>query len=317
MSLRLNIDVVTQEDCDKGVAVLTNIRTFLPTEAQLYDYESWVDNSGVRACECGPEKVTARNAEIEQSVGDNTASPFMIEDCQFRGKEQPVYEDDPEAVEEDESVVDDLSAAFEQTFELPNSGLAVAFREIVDNTPHQVISANDARAAEQALMTEAVAVKRGRGRPKKNTGSVEQVVVSEPVSEPEPEDFMGLISQVESKFTPTTQDAPDLDIMAMLGGETIETEKPVIRDGDRYMSMDHESLYQEVRKRSGDDIRAPALGVVLREVVQRNKKIDSVYKFTDTMLRDLLRIADNGAMRDISTTELNNALISAWRERIV
>src|SRR6202041_2485536 len=107
------------------------------------------------------------------------------------------------------------------------------------------------------------------------------------VSEPVTESLEDLVTTVEANFILSDEDpastSDDALMASLFGGPDTQVTGEPTPGGDRYNTLDHEALYQEVRKRSGDDIRAPALGVILREAVQRDKKVDSIYKFTDAM----------------------------------
>ena len=302
MTLRLNLDIVTQEDCEEGIAALTAIMPILPTDEDLYDlsdeFEKDAEEPKARACEC------------DKAISDVPVINFPS-----------------------------VSLTPQPTCQVPYPpGLPLGTKyqlgdpEIVEQIRNPV-SVDEARAAEQSLMTEAVQnVKRGRGRPPKNKPDVVNPAIAAtslplemPISEPatiqecvverapvEDDDssLMDLISSAEKSWD---EPEPD-DIMALLGAPEEEDTTPV---SDKYDAMDHETLYKEIKKRSSDDIRAPAIGVILREASQRDRKTDSVYKFTDDMLRNLLRIADRGLMKDISATDASNNLIAAWKETLV
>ena len=302
MTLRLNLDIVTQEDCEEGIAALTAIMPILPTDEDLYDlsdeFEKDAEEPKARACEC------------DKAISDVPVINFPS-----------------------------VSLTPQPTCQVPYPpGLPLGTKyqlgdpEIVDQIRNPV-PVDEARAAEQSLMTEAVQnVKRGRGRPPKNKPDVVNPAIAAtslplemPISEPatiqecvverapvEDDDssLMDLISSAEKSWD---EPEPD-DIMALLGAPEEEDTTPV---SDKYDAMDHETLYKEIKKRSSDDIRAPAIGVILREASQRDRNTDSVYKFTDDMLRNLLRIADRGLMKDISATDASNNLIAAWKETLV
>ena len=279
MTLRVTMSVETSEDCQKASSLFAGLIPHMPPAERPVNNLPFSVNLG-KVVETGGERTTYT---FTPSMGKKeTASPLPEESFRVRGEADGAVKENGPANE--------IGA--------------------------QPVTAEEARSAENALLTEAVnnvQTPKRRGRPPKNPQPIQQQaqIIEEPgdtfeASEEDAELF-ALLNPVTEEPEQTEEPDDDEttleddvvsaedDIMAMLGGN--DAEEPAGNGKDRYDEMDHAALYAEVRKRSGNDIRAPNLAPRLRDAVQKDKKIDSVYKFTEDMLRNLLRDADKGLLK--------------------
>jgi len=157
------------------------------------------------------------------------------------------------------------------------------------------VAPSEARAAEAALLTEAVGKRQGRPKGSKNKAPAE-VAPSLTVADTEAVDNADLLNLLsvgtETAAVEATATAED-DVASLLGPAAVEH-----TGADRYDAMDHAALYEETKKRCGQDIRAPRLAERIREATAHDKKIKYVVDFSEAMLRDLLREADAGKFKD-------------------
>lgn len=196
-----------------------------------------------------------------------------------------------------------LTSTFAMVQEATNS--VTVSSDVVETTEELAINPTDARAAEAALLSEAVATAaagKRRGRPKKTDDTpneVKPVIVEDTVqhvvvtNDDDLVALLGVTSDAETAVTQEVSVGTDDDIMALLGG-------PETTDGklkDKYDDMEHDALYADVRTRCGRDIKAPKLAEVIREATQQDRKITSVHGFSAAMLRGVLRRADGGEFK--------------------